>query len=203
MDISFVVFLDGDGTPRLLVGRDWGEEVEHQLIVNFTIGHPHSVVLVESAANLIKYLVDCPGYNTSVFIVLGGPRNRERLSSPCLAVSHYCPIITIYTLPDNVPCTVIVDLFLTGVVEDLVELKLPGFLLIVDETATFILRNLYSDGLDEELEEGGCLLGRYRLCLGFLKQSCWWDEFGPLLLLSALPFYFNLLLINPSLSYPR
>ena len=49
------VFLNCD-VSTLLMGRDWTQKIEHQLVINLDIRHTNSNLLVELGSNFLEHL---------------------------------------------------------------------------------------------------------------------------------------------------
>ena len=71
VDFSLCIILDRDGRPILFMSWNVAQQIKHQLIVNFDIGHSNSDLLVKLRSNLLEHLRNSSWNDTSVLVILG------------------------------------------------------------------------------------------------------------------------------------
>ena len=147
VNISLWVILNSNLAAWLLVGGNWRQQIKHEFIVDLQIRDSHSNFLFELVTNLLEDCCNRSGNDSSVLIVESGSRHCERLSSSSLSVAEDRPVEAINHRPNYFSRTDLEYLFLARIVQNLIELKLPGLLLIVNETSILVLGNLQSNCL--------------------------------------------------------
>lgn len=80
---------------------------------------------------------------------MSAARHCECFSGGSLAVTHHRAVDAVDDCGDGLLAAVFKDVFLAGVVHQLVELELPCFCLIVYVTSMLILRDLNCHSLQE------------------------------------------------------
>ena len=168
-----------DGAPWLLVGRHWRQHVEHELVVDFHERDLHRDGIVETAADFRKDRIDAPWHDTSVFVVGSWAGHGERLSGTRLAVTHYSAVESVNHFVYWLLCAVLKDIFLRGVMKNLVEFKFPRLGLVIDHSFASILGNTHCDSL--YVKQMSKALMFLRLCSG--QSGCFYQQ-NPVLVLS-------------------
>jgi hypothetical protein len=107
------------------------DEISYLFIVDLNVTDPNGDGLVELVANLMVDLLNSPGNNASLLIVIGEAEHGEGFSSSRLAIAHDSAIVSGDDALDNGCGRQIVDIVLGSIVEDVVKLKLPVIQLIV------------------------------------------------------------------------
>jgi hypothetical protein len=147
VDFTLSIILYCDLTATLFMCRCLSNQVKHKLVIDLNIWHSHCNLLIESATNLLEDLSDSSRDQTSILIILSRPRHGKGLSSTSLSIAHHSTVISFNHSLYNISRTIVKHLLLTCIMKYLIEFELPLFLLVVNETSTFILRNLESNSL--------------------------------------------------------
>ena len=149
-NLAIKVILHRDARARLVLGLSLRQHIEHELVVDFNEGNSNSDLIVETAANLAEYFVNCARDQSSVLVVGSGAAHRESLSCSRLAIAHDSAIESVDNLVDGLLCAVLEDFLLRGVVHDFVEFECPLLLLVVHEALGAILGHCKSHRLKKE-----------------------------------------------------
>ena len=141
MHLSSRIVLDCDARPSLWISRLIREQVVNLLVINFQVTDRNCNLLFKLVSNLSKDLSDASWYESTIFIIWRRAIHGEGLACSSLTIAHNCAVEALDHGFDDVFSTVVVYVFLRGIVHDLVKFEFPLFLLVVDETAMGILRN--------------------------------------------------------------
>ena len=143
MNLSLGIVLDSYSIALLFAGGDIWNQIEHELIIDLEIGYSDRVFVIETTANLLENMADRSRNESSVLVVLHAAAHGESFASSSLTIDHDCAVEPIDHGIDNISWARIEDVFLAGVMKDLVELESPRFLLIINVTAMLVLRYVH------------------------------------------------------------
>ncbi len=147
MYFTLGIVLNRNGVSLLFTRWHRWNQVEHELIVYFKVGHADCVLIIEPAADLLEHLWNGPGDQSSVLVVLHASTHCESLSSTSLTIDHHSSVESVHNWSHDVPRACVKDVLLAGVMKDLVEFKTPAFLLVVDHSPRLILGYVHIDML--------------------------------------------------------
>ena len=99
--------------------------------------------MVKLAADLMVDLLNSPGDDSSVLVIVGLTQHCKGLSSTSLTVAHNSSIVPCNSAIDNVRGSLVINIILSGVMQDGVELEFPVVKLIVDSSkVSFVSMNI-------------------------------------------------------------
>ena len=153
LDYNFIIWciLDSDWTSRLLMRWYRGEHIKHQFIVDLYEWNLNRDCIIETAAHFGEYSIDTPWHKTTIFVIRGRSTHSEGLTSSSLTIAHNCTVKSIDHFMHGLLSTVFEDIFLWGVVKNLVEFEFPRLLLVVHYSFASVLSNTDRDRLIEKM----------------------------------------------------
>ena len=131
------------------------DHIKHELVIYFDKGNLYRDRIIETAANFWKDCVDASWNEAAVLVVRGGSGHGEGLSSSSLTIAHDGAVESIDDFRNWLLGAILEDVFLRGVVKNLVEFEFPRLLLVVHDTFTSVLLDAHGDGLNP----GGIIIG--------------------------------------------
>ena len=96
------------------------------------------------ASIFLKNLIDWSWNDAPIFEIRGCSVNGESLTSSCLLIKHYSPIISIWNIQYNILSAVAENIFLRWIMHDFNKFESPWLLLIINESSMSIFWNMDS-----------------------------------------------------------
>ena len=132
-DLSLRVLLNTHAGASLLARARLGQHVKHELVVDLDKADFDRDLIVETAADLGKDLVDCARDESPVLVIGGATAHGERFTGASLTVAHDGAVEAVNDLVDSLLSAVLEDVFLGRVVQEFIKFECPLLLLIVDD----------------------------------------------------------------------
>ena len=117
--------------------------VTYGIIVDLNVTDPNLDGLVELLADLVVNLLDSPRNDASLSEVVAEAEHREGLTSTRLTVCHDSAVVASDYVGDDLSRCEVIDVILSGILEDVVEFEFPVIQLVVDESlVSFVDSNI-------------------------------------------------------------
>lgn len=149
--LTFSIIKHWNRSSSLFVRWHIWKHIKKEFIINFNVADFDGNLSIETAADFWKDVVNGAWNYSTVFVVLGASSHGKSLSRPSLSVAHNRWVVTVHNRWNGFLSTVLKYIFLRGVVQKFIKLKLPVFCLIVHMPAMRILWNRHLDCLADSI----------------------------------------------------
>ena len=109
-------------------------KLTYSFVINFCVTDSNSDSLIKFTANLMIDLLNSSWNNTSLLVIICKSQHGESLTSTCLTIAHHSTVISSNDTLNDARGSPIIDIILSGVMQNSIELKFPVIKLVVNSS---------------------------------------------------------------------